>query len=114
MYGLTPVLGGVDLPRPNSITENPERFGSEVVLAAGDLRVYDGGQRQVFELSWNKATEDVLAAITASARPAVTSYRHTDGEMYVVLTSPVQRQPIAATDPVRFAVSLTLREQAPK
>lgn len=110
-YGSQPQLSGVVLPRPSSVTENPEQYGSTVVLADGGERRYNGGERLVVELTWNKVSEATLAVITDAARPAVTSYVHTDGEPYVVLPSSVQRSPIAATDPVRFSASLTLREQ---
>jgi hypothetical protein len=113
-YGSPPQLSGVVLPRPSSVTENPEQFGSSVTLANGSERRYDGGERSVFELTWNRITEEVLAVIAAAARPTVTSYVHSDGVSYVVLPSSVQRSPIAATDPVRFSASLTLREQGPR
>lgn len=112
-YGTPPQLSGVVLPRPSSVSESPEQFGSTVTLAAGAERRYDGGERLVVELTWNKLTEARLADVVAAARPAVTSYVHTDGVAYVVMTGPVQRSPIAATDPVRFSASITLREQAP-
>ena len=113
-YGTPPALSGVVLPRPSSVTENPEQFGSTVTLANGGERRYDGGERSVFELTWNRISEGVLAEITAAARPAATSYVHVDGVTYVVLPGPVQRSAIAGTDPTRFTASLTLREQGPR
>lgn len=113
-YGSPPQLSGIVLPRPTAVTENPEQWGATVTLADGGERRYDGGERLVVELSWAKLTEARLVELQAAARPAVTSYVHTDGVAYVVLTGPVQRQPIAATDPVRFSASLTLREQGPR
>jgi hypothetical protein len=113
-YGTPPVLSGVVLPRPTAVTDNGEQYGSTVVLANGDERRYDGGSRLVVELTWAKLTEDRLVELLAAARPAVTTYVHVDGVAYVVLTGDVQRDAIAATDPVRFSASLTLREQAPR
>lgn len=113
-YGSPPVLAGVTLPRPSSVEQAPERFGSEVTLVSGSLRSYNGGIRSVFALSWSKATEATKTALEAAAVAPVAAYVHVDGVAYTVLVDPPSSSPIPGTDPVKFEVSIALREQTPR
>lgn len=114
MYGTAPVLNGVTLRRPNTITERPEQVGDEVTLANGSLRRYDLGERKVFELRWGKLTEAQLAALNGAAGRGQLAYTHTDGVTYLVLADRAQSAPVPGTDPVVFETSITLREQKPR
>lgn len=108
-----PVLNGVTLHRPSSVSEDPEALRREVLLAGGGLRAYSGGVRFAVELSWGKLREEEVAALRLAAAPPFVAYRHVDGVTRVVETSPPQVEAIAGTSPVRFAVSISLRAQEP-
>lgn len=113
-YGDTfPVLNGTTLRRPSSVSESPEALRRDVTLASGALRAYSSGIRSVFELSWNKLLEGEVAALRAAAALPFVPYTHVDGTTRVVETSPPSVTPLAGTDPVRFAVSISLRAQEP-
>lgn len=113
-YGDTlPVLNGVTLKRPTSVSETPETLRRGVVLAGGGLRSYSSGIRRVYELAWAKLTEGQVSALRDAARPPFVSYTHVDGTTRVVETEAPAVTPIAATYPVRFAVSITLKAQEP-
>ena len=114
VYGTPPALGGVTLRRPTTATESPEPVRSVVTLAGGAERAYDRGSRQVFDLAWSRMTEAQLTALRALLRPTFTSYVHVDGATYFVQTAPPKVEPLGGTDPVRFSVSVQLREQAPR
>lgn len=112
-YDTLPAISGVTIPRPSGLHENDEPIRSSVVLAGGGLRSYSGGVRKVFELSWSKATEDLVSDLRSLLLPAFVAYRHSDGTTRMVETSGVSAEAIAGTDPVRFSVSVSLREQNP-
>jgi hypothetical protein len=109
-----PVIAGVTVRRPTSLTENPEPVRNSVQLAGGGLRSYSAGVRYVFGLSWAQMTEGELAQLRALTAPPFVPYVHQDGTSHYVETSPPQATAIQGTDPVRFAVSLELRDQDPR
>lgn len=113
-YGSAPVIAGVTFRRPSSVSESPESLRRPVVLAGGGLRAYDGGIRDVFELSWSRLTEAERDALVAVCASAFVTYTHVDGTTQVVETNPPEFEPIAGTDPVRFSASVTLRGQDPR
>ena len=112
-YGSPPVLNGVVLRRPSSIDESPEALRKSVELAGGGLRSYSRGVRPTYSLAWSKLTEGELDALREAARPAFVPYVHVDGVTSIVETTAPDSSPIPGTDPVRFAVSITLRGQDP-
>jgi len=114
MTYVAPVIAGTALPRPTSLTENPEPVRTSAQLAGGALRAYSAGVRAVFGLSWAKMTEGQLAQLRTLTTPPFVPYVHQDGTTYYVETTPPQATAIAGTDPVRFAVTLELRAQDPR
>lgn len=108
-----PAIAGQVIGRPTSLRESGEPVRNSVTLAGGGLRSYSAGVRRVFDLSWSRVTEDELADLRLLTAPAFVAYTHQDGTTRIVETSGVEADAIAGTDPVRFSVSLTLREQNP-
>lgn len=108
-----PVIGGVTFPRPNSRSSNVEPVRASVDLASGSERTYSKGRRGVHSLSWSKLTEDDVEALVAATEPTYVTYREDEKSTeYVVSTNEgVSFEAVAGTFPIRYSVSVTLRER---
>lgn len=108
-----PILGGVQLPRPNSTKAPTEADTQTVTLGNGSERVYTRGTRRVYTLGWSRLLEEDVATLRDLMADPVTTYLHVDGTapVYVTTTGGMTEELVAGTYPIRYAVEITLREQ---
>lgn len=111
-----PMLAGVTLPRPTGYTRTPEPVVDERTLADGTQVRYHRGHRNTWELRWSLKSEAVADLIESLGRTrGVTQYVDIDGTPYVVLCGDIDGvEAVAATDPVRYAVGLSIIERRPR
>lgn len=106
-----PVLRGVTLPRPNASPRTREDVVDVVRLASGSERRYVSGFRYVYRLSWTRTTDTGRAAIESAASSLGTvSFVDPLGVASFVVVGSLEVEPLAGYDPVRYAISLELRE----
>jgi hypothetical protein len=111
-----PVIGGVEFRRPTSRSVSTEPVGSSVELGSGSLRRYTRGVRKVFAISWAKMTEDEVAAVELALAPTFVTFQlDSTAEAALVATEDgFSADAIAGTFPIRYNVSLSLREKDPR
>lgn len=111
-----PILDGVTLPAPTSHTLQLVPVTQDVELADGTTVRYHRGHRTRVSMRWRMVSRSVRDAIVALSRVrGVTQYVDIDGTPYVVrVDSPDEVDSVAATDPVRYDVGLTLIERRPR
>lgn len=111
-----PVIGGVEFRRPTSRNVTTEPIGASVELGSGSLRRYTRGTRKAFAVSWAKMTEDEVAAVETALAPAFVTFQlDSTAEATTVATEEgFSAEAIAGTFPIRYNVSLSLREKDPR
>lgn len=111
-----PVIGGVTFRRPvaRAVTFEPVRSTIELG-GSGQLRTYVRGTRRVVELEWSRMTDPEVAALTNVLAPAFVDYADdADSAVYRCSTDEgIEVEAIPGTYPVRYQVSIELRQQDP-
>lgn len=111
-----PILNGVTLPAPSSHAVQLMPVSQEVELADGSTSRYHRGHRTRITMRWRMVKADVRDQIVELSRlREVTQYVDIDGAAYVVRVDDSDGvDTIAATNPVRYDVGLTLVERRPR
>jgi hypothetical protein len=113
---LAPVLDGVTMPRPSQYRRTPVAVAQDRELSGGTIARYSRGHRFQHVMSWELAQETAALLLEQLGRiRGVTQFVDMDGTPYVVLVDDFDGlEPIAGTAPVRYKVSLSLKERRPR
>lgn len=111
-----PILDGQTLPLPSSHVREAEEVVDRRTLADGSTVRYHRGHRTRIRLGWRMRPAAAAALVDQLSRlRRVTQYVDIDGTPYVVEVQASDGvEAVPGTDPIRYAVGLTVVERRPR